>query len=278
MTVFNGITSVKRAVMDPGTDHRLQSPRSLSWAAITTPTALTGTTGDHCDIVHGDRSYRFTGSRTETITGDHKHSVGGNQTIMIGGKHKETIVQDCNQSYIGPHLVTNHTVRNETRMASCNTCYGNWWVNDNPDQCETIDGEEYCGQGGRWYYADTYYQFTRILNHELATSKVEAHGVHVEVGAAHAAAKLFHCEFDLTHPSGYLNDDQIFITREQYNAVDLTIYGSEQKVHMFDTSVETVQSVIKSLSIENAAVHSGNELAVHSLPRIGTFIPPPLPV
>ncbi len=278
MSAFDASTRVKRAVADPATDRELPQPQSLSWSAITTTTALSNTAGTHCDVVHGDRSYRFAGNRTDIVTGDHKHTVDLNQTNMIVGKHKETIVEDCYQSFIGPHLVTNHTVRNETRMARCNTCYGDWWVNDDPGHCETIDGESYCGQGGQWYYAHTYYQFARVLNHEIATLKAEAHGVHLEVAAAHAAAKLFHCEYDIWHPSAYLNDDETYITHDEINSIEFAVAGNAQKAQMFDTSVETVHSIINQLSNEIEGVHNGNEVAVHSLPRIGTFIPPPLPV
>src|SRR5215471_16732612 len=116
MSVFDATIKVKTAASDPLTDHKLLHPKSLSWGAITSPSALAGTKGDHCELVHGDQWHE--------IKGNHKQNIQQNQTIKVVGKHKETLVESCYQNIIGPHTVLNNDVRNETRLGVFTKTYG----------------------------------------------------------------------------------------------------------------------------------------------------------
>src|SRR5215472_14467182 len=119
MRVFDATTKVKTAVSDPLTDHKLLHPKSLSWGAITSPSAVAGTNGAHCDLVHGDQWHE--------IKGNHKQNIQQNQTIKVVGKHKETLVDSCYQNIIGPHIVLNNDVRNETRLGVFTKTSGFYW-------------------------------------------------------------------------------------------------------------------------------------------------------
>jgi hypothetical protein len=116
MSVFDATTKVKRAVSDPLSDHKLPHPKSLSWGAITSPSAVAGTNGAHCDLVHGDQWHE--------IKGNHNQNIQQNQTIKVVGKHKETLADSCYQNIIGPHTVLNNNVRNETRLGVFTKTYG----------------------------------------------------------------------------------------------------------------------------------------------------------
>ena len=119
MSVFDASTKTGREVKDPLSDKTLPPPASLSWKAITTPTALAGTVGIDCKLVHGDRFQQidksmienYGGSVTSTIGGSQTRTVMGSQTFMTIGMQTETnvtgithlIVGATNRSYIGAH-------------------------------------------------------------------------------------------------------------------------------------------------------------------------------
>ncbi len=133
-TVFDGKTKVGRTVTDPKTDHSLPSGYSLSLSQITTKTALGGTVGARCSVVHGDQ-YDFVSAtvnvevigdlftnisgsethfvlhnRTETVTINNSLTVGGNQDWTITGSHMalhtgpktETMVSPLNRLLSAP--------------------------------------------------------------------------------------------------------------------------------------------------------------------------------
>ncbi|MEO8371389.1 MAG: hypothetical protein ABI806_19540 [Candidatus Solibacter sp.] len=82
-TVFDATNKIPRRVKDPVTDDTLPSPGSLNWKQITSATALAGTTGVDCMLVHGDRWQEMKGSLKENYAVD--------KTITVKGKHTETI-------------------------------------------------------------------------------------------------------------------------------------------------------------------------------------------
>ncbi len=85
-SVFDAANKIARRVKDPVTDDTLPSPGSLNWKQITSDTALSGTTGVDCMLVHGDRWQEMKGSLTENYQVDKK--------ITVKGKHTETITGD----------------------------------------------------------------------------------------------------------------------------------------------------------------------------------------
>lgn len=173
MGVFNSTTHCKRAVSDPLSDQTLPNPASLSWSDVTGVTALAGTTGDHCGVVHGDRTQEFRGSTIDHVNGNHKLTITGDQTIKIGGNHKETILQDCYQSIIGPHIVTNQTVRNETRMGRFSETFGEFdHLDDHHD---------------RLYRANTLTEIVLAHLFEYQTMKLEFEPLHIELKLLHPA-------------------------------------------------------------------------------------------
>lgn len=82
-SVFDATNKIPRRVKDPQTDNTLPSPGSLNWKQITSPSALSGTTGVDVMLVHGDRWQEMKGSLTENYAVD--------KTITVKGKHTETI-------------------------------------------------------------------------------------------------------------------------------------------------------------------------------------------
>jgi hypothetical protein len=176
MSVFNGATKIKRNVSDPKTDPILPGPVGLSWDGITSPVALSDTKGVHCELIHGDSCEQINGAESLHVTADQQFLVNGNQTIVIKGKHHETIAKDCYQNIVGPHTVTNHTVRNETRMGPCTTTYG---VLTRQDSHE-----------GRMYYANTLYELALDWNFEVSVSKLTLQVIHVEIKSIHIYGSL----------------------------------------------------------------------------------------
>src|SRR4051794_40014076 len=83
-SVFDATNKIPRRVKDPITDDTLPSPGSLNWKQITSATALAGTTGVDCILVHGDRWTEMKGSLKENYAVD--------KTITVKGKHTETII------------------------------------------------------------------------------------------------------------------------------------------------------------------------------------------
>jgi hypothetical protein len=171
MGIFDNTTKVKRAVSDPATDQTLPHPKSLSWSDITNSTAVAGVLGAHCSLVHGDRSQETHGNGFDQIDGHHDLTVGGDQTVKVGGKHKETILQDCFQNIIGPHVVSNQTVRTETRMGAFAETFGEF--------------DHYDDHDGSIYYAATLNEIVYVFNFEYQTMKMELEPLHIELKGAH---------------------------------------------------------------------------------------------
>jgi len=172
MGAFDRSTKVRRFVADPLTDHKLPRPASLSWKAITTPAAVSGTAGTHCELVHGNCWYQINGHHTEMISGNQSHTVMRDQTVKIGGRHKETIVKDCYQNIIGPHTVTNHNVRNETRLDTYTEVYG-----DNEKSQDSTGDMQVLGEDLSLVYFLV--MEVDLLKFELEASHFELKGVHI---------------------------------------------------------------------------------------------------
>jgi hypothetical protein len=176
VSVFNSTTKVFRTLGSSVTDNRLPGSASLSWRAISTTRALGSQSGTECELLHGDHSRHITGNRTENIVSNSKHAVDGDQTIQVNGKHKETIVLDCYQNIIGPHVVLNQTVRNETHLGTRTLVYGAFLNKDDAS--------------GDLQYAASLFEHTNVLNFEWSTNKLEVEPLHIEVKGLHVEGEL----------------------------------------------------------------------------------------
>jgi hypothetical protein len=191
MGVFDSLTQCKRAVADPVTDHKLPHPKSLSWAGITTPTAVLGTTGAHCDLLHGDQW-------TE-IKGDHKMNIAANQTIKVVGKHKETIVESCYQNMIGPHIVTNCNARNETRLGTYTEVYG--------DQEIQRGGEDEWEKKWHKYEVEGFHFEAKAIHVESTAALLTVAVANVTMAAINATMTILKDESEQLHLSHWTFSD-----------------------------------------------------------------------
>jgi hypothetical protein len=253
MSAFDASTKIKREVSDPLSDHKLPHPKSLSWTGITAPTAVKGTKGAHCDLVHGDQ--------WNEINGNHNENILRNQTLKVVGKHKETLVESCYQNIIGPHIVLNNNVRNETRLGVFTKTYGENWTHEH--------------DWGNVSQMDRNYQNIIALQLANTTTNIESQGVHIEGVGVHGEAVLCHGEIKLFHAEENLihfSDDAIFSNqdkpldnrfKEVYNTVDLVsnrVKGVESQTKAVENKVSAVSS--RTHSLEYVTRGMGNFLGL----------------
>ena len=101
MGVFAADIQTPLAVPDPGSDYKLPPPGALSYAQITQPTALAGTTGVDALLVAGDRDRQMNGNESTRVTQNRSHTVGGDQTKQIAGNKNENVTGNFGQATIG---------------------------------------------------------------------------------------------------------------------------------------------------------------------------------
>jgi|SRR5579863_811273 hypothetical protein len=172
--VFDGKTKVGRAVADPGTDDTLPSPGSLTFGAIATPVAVSGTVGADARLVHGDRWEQLDGSLMEitntnvttTIMGNETKQVTGNQMQTMSANVTNMIVGNVTHTVVGAELHTNIGAQNHTRMAP---------------RVETYAGSENKEEpGGHFHVIDQWIKSCN-LNMEVSVYKVSAILMKVDV-------------------------------------------------------------------------------------------------
>jgi hypothetical protein len=266
MSVFDSVVRVQTPSENTANDSRLPHPSSLFWADIAGPAALAGTAGADCELVHGDRFQQTNGHHVEEITGGQKHTVAGDQTLVIGGKQKETITGYCYQNIIGPQLVTNHSVRNETRMARATLVYGDFFVDDNPPP-------EGAGGGGRWYYADYFLTNTVILNHEIDTTKVDLHTAHVEAAVLlHAEAKAVHTEFGFVNFQTAANKEDIAATKDEVDGLNSAVSAMNTEVKAINTDLAALNQSFEPVNQKIGVLRTTAEVQMNELPEFGLFV------
>ncbi|HUA83758.1 MAG TPA: hypothetical protein VMB85_07855 [Bryobacteraceae bacterium] len=114
MGVFNNSVKIGVRVEDPGTDKKLPPSGALSYPSITAPSALAGTTGIDCKLVHGDRWQQILGNMTENYTDNVNTTVGQNWTIQVNGIMNLTVMLGYNETEWGPVNRTYQQVVNDT--------------------------------------------------------------------------------------------------------------------------------------------------------------------
>ena len=197
MSVFDTATKIKLAVGNPKTDHKVPHPRSLSLNQITMATALVGTKGQHCNIVHGDQ--------WQELNGSEMHHIARNQTIRVRGKHKETIVESCYQNIIGPHIVQNNNVRNETRLDRFNLVYG-----DNELTSSKIGDVSAMG----------------VAASAVLFTDFEFAGIKVEFTPLHAEFKLWHETYTIMEQQTATTNVEMYTTCVQSAIISIQAAGT----------------------------------------------------
>jgi hypothetical protein len=123
MSTFDSSTKVKRAVDDPMTDHRLPHPKTLVWGAITAPTALAGTTGAHCELVHGNHWSQIDGNLTEHIQADVTTNIQGDRSYIVTGNQTQTTIGNITSTVVGAQTRTHLGPQNGTHLAPVSDTY-----------------------------------------------------------------------------------------------------------------------------------------------------------
>ncbi len=120
MPVFNNNIKTALRVTDPVTDKNLTPSGSLSYTGITGTTALAGTTGIDCKLVHGDRWQEIKGNMTEHYTLNVKTTIDQNWTILVNGQMFLTVMQGFTEQEYGPVNRTYQMVVNDTFLSDHN--------------------------------------------------------------------------------------------------------------------------------------------------------------
>ena len=226
MSTFNGKTKIDREVADPKTDHTLPSSRSLSWRAITTPAALAGTNSAQCELVHGDKWYE--------INGNHTENIAKNQTIKVVGKHKETLVESCYQNIIGPHIVLNNTVRNETLLGTHSRVYGDKQQSDDSTGTITQQAENIT--------------LVYLLTLEADLLKLEFEVMHFELKVLHDTIEVV--------------SNEIKVTEEKE-------VGIEDNFAALANKVCALNNMVQAMNIDIGGLYTGIPVEIHGSPMLG---------
>ncbi|NYF78656.1 hypothetical protein [Granulicella arctica] len=111
---FSGAPKTSNQSFDPSTDNKTPSLGSLNMKSMPSPTALSGTTGIDCSLIHGDEWNQIEGNLTENILKNHKATVMINETHTVNNNLVHRVNGTTNDTRIGVHNQTNIAPRNET--------------------------------------------------------------------------------------------------------------------------------------------------------------------
>lgn len=186
MSAFDAKNRIARAVADPQTDHKLPSAKSLSWKAITTPVALAGTSGTHCELVHGDSWRDVAGYVTENVTFDVRDKILGNHFYSLTGNRTENVVGNINSTVIGAQIMTNFGPQTGTHLAPVIDTYRtNVYIDHNCDWLEEKDKQGFRG----------IYSLTEVI-HEIDLAMIHIEG---QAFVAMQGASMWDFEFKSIH-------------------------------------------------------------------------------
>lgn len=102
MSVFDNSVKIGVRVKDPGTDKNLTPSGSLDYHGMTSASALSGTTGIDCKLVHGDRWQEIKGNMTEDYSGSVKTDITQDEHISVGGTVFLNVTTGWNENQFGP--------------------------------------------------------------------------------------------------------------------------------------------------------------------------------
>jgi len=210
MGVFDDSIKTPLRVTDPGTDKAMPDAGSLSYGSMTGSTALAGTTGIDCKLVHGDRWQEIQGSMTEHWTGYVNTTIDQNWTIQVNGIMNLTVVKGYNEEQQGP--VNKHFVQVVTE------------IYDSDHNVSVPDSFAFTVS----MFANTLVVATQIgICTGLFVSLTTA--LSVTVANFDLEAKLFHAEAHPLHFAWAGNDTTATITSEHFKALRAAV-GTEAKV------------------------------------------------
>jgi hypothetical protein len=160
----------------------------------------------------------------------------------VTGKHKETLVESCYQNIIGPHIVLNNNVRNETRLGVFTKTYGENWIQQH-------------SWGNVSQMDQNYLNIVQIQCANTSTDfesfgvQIEGCGVHGELIAVHGEVQGFHAEENLIH----FSDDALFSNQDKlldnrFKGVDNKIKGVSERVAGVEEQTKGLESTTSGMS------------------------------
>ena len=104
---FNAAPQTVNGSFQPANDNKTPKLGSLNLSAMSSTTALAGTTGVDAKLIHGDRWQQIDGSQTETIDKDLTVEIKKNETwtvdedytMTVKGKTDDTRQEDVKETY-----------------------------------------------------------------------------------------------------------------------------------------------------------------------------------
>ena len=104
---FNASPQTVNGNFQPANDNKTPKLGSLNLSAMSSSTALAGTTGVDAKLIHGDRWQQIDGNQTETINKnliteikeDETWTVDGNYTMTVKGTTNDTRQKDVKETY-----------------------------------------------------------------------------------------------------------------------------------------------------------------------------------
>ena len=111
MSVFNAAVATATRSNAFANDRIEPSFNNLNRSAMTSPTALAGTTGINATLVHGDEWNQIENNRTDNILGNVKDYVKGNETYTVNGNLVYRVNGTTNDTRVQQHNQINISAR-----------------------------------------------------------------------------------------------------------------------------------------------------------------------
>jgi hypothetical protein len=152
MSVFSANIITPRAVPDPGTDHTLPPAGALSYAAITSASALAGTNGVDATLVQGDTWMELHGNMTVDIYGHLKSNIFQNHLHKTIGNLNCTIIGNTIDKRIGPQIHTNIAPRNDIFCHTRTECHSQPECQSQPTTRSDAGGDSFWTFKNNWNF------------------------------------------------------------------------------------------------------------------------------
>ena len=114
--IFGAAPKTTNGSFNPSSDHKTPQLGSLDLSNMPLPTALAGTTGIDCSLIHGDEWNEMEGNLTENILKSHTGYIKINETYTINGNLTHRVNGATNDTRVGVHNRLNIAQRNDTFM------------------------------------------------------------------------------------------------------------------------------------------------------------------
>ena len=218
MAVFDRTVKTARRVTDPGTDRSAPGPGALAWGAIASEAALAGTVGADAALINGDQWSQLTGAGTRNVAKNMTTTITGDHTMRLASNHTETVCGTANTTVIGPNIVTNLDVFNETRIGAHIQVHGGIeWQHDEENEFH------YGGMNVTFY--------TEVFEHQLW---------HWEACAQHNEIKGNHNYFAV-------NDNAAILFKFETKALNAEVDAAEANIKALKGDVDALQAKLGAL-------------------------------